>query len=168
MDKEKIKIILAELKKNYRTFEISDTSTAWWGEALADYEEIEVFKAIKNWVFTQKWPPTIADIVQSLEELKVPEWAKQDALEAWNHRGTNPIAKAVFSDLECTYGPYGTWLVEDNQWRYKEFAERYQDRMDAKRHEVKNKLLLGTGSTREILPAPTQNLIAMAMPKVTQ
>lgn len=167
MEREQIKTILVELKKNYRTFEISDTTAAWWHEALTQFEDAEVFQAVKNWVFTEKWPPTIADIVQSLDKARMPAWASQDALEAWSCRSTNPIAKAVFLELERTYGPYGSWQTEDNQWRYKEFSERYAARLERKKDSVKNRLLLEDGP-REALPSPAQSLVALATPKVTQ
>jgi hypothetical protein len=129
MEREEIKKVLAELTKNYPTMQLSDTTTAWWNEALKPFEAPTVFAAVKHWVFNEKWPPTIAEIRERCQP-PLPKELSTDGLAAFSQRGNNWLSSEVWHDMERAYGPYGQWLVEDNQWRIKEFAKRYEERRD--------------------------------------
>lgn len=130
MEREEVKRVLGELAKVYPTMQLSDTTTAWWHEALKEFESPKVFAAVKSWVFANKWPPTIAEIRAACLP-PVPQYLQIDGLSAWANKTNNPLALDIFEDMQRAYGPWGEWLIEDNQWRIKEFAKRYEERRDA-------------------------------------
>ena len=48
----------------------NDKAISLWYEVLGDLDYEIATKALKRWVMTQKWPPTVADIRQLSESEK--------------------------------------------------------------------------------------------------
>lgn len=47
---------------------IDENSISTWAELLADVDNEKVMSVVNNWMRTNKYPPTIADIIDGVKE----------------------------------------------------------------------------------------------------
>ena len=71
--------IAAVLKSVYNNVFLTEQSVEIWYQMLSDLDYGVTSKAVKNWISTQKWAPTIADIRAGVVDLvsdPEPDWSE--------------------------------------------------------------------------------------------
>lgn len=71
MDREEFAVIAAALQTYYPRFNIMPNEQAMylWYDELKDISSEVLTAALKKWVVTEKWPPTIADLRGACDEV---------------------------------------------------------------------------------------------------
>lgn len=57
-----------------------------WNDSLKDCAYRIVMKALKQYIKTNKYPPSIADILSLYQEIRIEEYQKQKAINEDNYR----------------------------------------------------------------------------------
>lgn len=96
MTREETKKMLAVISVNYgeKLFYVTPEKVNLWAQLLSDLEYMEVQGAIKNWIMTEKFPPTVADIRGAIADKVLRGIPAAD--EAWG----------ILMNNVREYGPY--------------------------------------------------------------